>query len=142
MIRYNPPHPPEWLMYAMVLLAFAMLIVLLLSLGSHPTPEVGGSSLTLAYEAEYVDVWQVYGLEAIPVASSPHVVRPGEQLFHVAIQHRLPGPVQMTVDIIKALNNLWDRPLLRPGQKLRVPETDPRHWPLAVQKIWEKARGL
>lgn len=83
-----------------------------------------------------MNIWQKYGLECIPVAAEPHIVRPGEQLFHVAMQYRLPGPVQMTIDVIKELNNLWDRPLLTPGQRLRVPETDRKQWPIAMQKAW------
>ncbi|HHV61119.1 MAG TPA: LysM peptidoglycan-binding domain-containing protein [Firmicutes bacterium] len=89
-----------------------------------------------------MDVWSKYGLEAIPVAPEPHIVQPGETIWHIARLYKLPGDIRKTVDIIRELNGLWgpDGPRLQAGQMLKVPETNPNEWALAVQKAWAKAR--
>lgn len=122
---------------ALILAILAAIATWVSRIQSYPphSQETGNSSLVLA-QGDGVDVWQQYGIEAIPIAPGFYTVKPGEQLFHIAAKYRLPGPVQLTIDVLKEINNLWDRPLLAPGQKLRVPETDPKQWPLAIQKIW------
>lgn len=89
---------------------------------------------------EWLDVWTTYQLEAIPTRPEPHVVQPGETIWDIAEAYKLPGGLRMTVDIIRELNSLWgpDGPILRPGQRLRVPEPDRSHWPLAVQHAWQR----
>jgi len=88
---------------------------------------------------DWIDVWATYDLEAIPVRSEPHIVKPGETIWDVARAYRLPGDLRMTVDIIRELNSLWgsNGPRLRPGQRLKVPEPDREQWPLAVQQAWQ-----
>lgn len=87
---------------------------------------------------EWLDVWATYKLEAIPTRPEPHVVQPGETIWDIAALYRLPGDIRMTVDIIRELNSLWgpEGPRLRPGQRLKVPETDENQWPLAVKAAW------
>lgn len=87
---------------------------------------------------DWIDVWATYRLEAIPVSPEPHIVQPGETIWDIARAYRLPGDLRMTVDIIRELNSLWgpDSPILRPGQRLKVPEPDREQWPLAMQHAW------
>lgn len=100
------------------------------SLPERPPPE---SQLE-----DWLDVWEMYGLSEIIIAPGFYTVQEGEQLFHVAMKHKLPGPVQLTIDVLKEINNLWDRPVLWPGQRLRVPETDLSQWPIWAQKRWAR----
>lgn len=87
---------------------------------------------------DWLDVWATYKLEAIPTKPEPHVVQPGETLWDVAEKYRLPGDIRMTVDIIRELNSLWgaEGPRLRPGQRLKVPETDESEWPEGMRWCW------
>jgi LysM repeat protein len=87
---------------------------------------------------DWIDVWATYKLEAIPTRPAPHIVQPGETLWDIASEYRLPGDLRMTLDIIRELNSLWgpDGPMLRAGQRLRVPETDADEWPLAMKWCW------
>ncbi|MGE5594153.1 MAG: LysM peptidoglycan-binding domain-containing protein [Betaproteobacteria bacterium] len=87
---------------------------------------------------DWVDVWEAYDLSEIIIAPGFYTVQEDEQLFHVAMKHKLPGPVQLTIDVLKEINNLWDSPILKPGQRLRVPETDLEQWPIWAQKRWAK----
>lgn len=95
-----------------------------------------GAPEPLLPEGEWQDAYERWDLEAIIVAPGFYTVQDGEQLFHVAAKYKLPGPVQLTIDVLKEINNLWDRPILRPGQRLRVPETDPSQWPIWAGQWW------
>ncbi len=87
-------------------------------------------------EPNWQDVYERWGLEVIIVAPGFYTVQEGEQLSDVAAKYKLPGPLQLTIDVLREINGLWDNSVLRPGQRLRVPEMDLEQWPIWAQKRW------